>query len=102
MEIEPTEENVQDVDDWYRQEHLEMLAKLSGYRGGIRYVCMNGARTTAGGPPLYLAAHFVDHINSFSGTDYDALLETPWTLKHLKESKSAIMRFWDKVADYGH
>ncbi|KAK4941666.1 hypothetical protein LTR10_018405 [Elasticomyces elasticus] len=101
VEMEPSEANEKDFEDWYRQEHLDLLSKLPGYRRSLRYVIGPKAFNTQGEPPKYLAIHEIDDVHAFDGKEAEAANTTPWTTKHLKEAKTFIPRMWEKVYSKG-
>lgn len=101
VEMEPSEGNEKDFDDWYRQEHLDLLSKLPGYRRSLRYVIGPTTPLTQGEPPKYLAIHEVDNVHAFDGKEAEAANTTPWTTKHIKEAKTFIPRMWEKVYSQG-
>ena len=101
VEMEPSEANEKDFDDWYRQEHLNLLSKLPGYRRSLRYVIGPKTPITQGEPPKYLAIHEIDNVHAFDGKEAEAANTTPWTTKHIEEAKTFIPRMWEKVYSQG-
>ena len=101
VEMEPSEANEKDFDDWYRQEHLNLLSKLPGYRRSLRYVIGPKTYITQGEPPKYLAIHEIDNVHAFDGKEAEAANTTPWTTKHIQEAKTFIPRMWEKVTSQG-
>jgi len=101
VEMQPVDE--EDYDRWYREEHLDMLHKLPGYRRGARYVL--GPHTglmQVGDPPKYLAIHEMDSLAGFGGNPAaKAAGTTPWTVKQIEESKSFIPRGWELIHSEG-
>jgi hypothetical protein len=51
--------NEADFEKWYREEHLEMLSKLPGYRRSLRYKIGPQNPLTQGETQPYLAIHEV-------------------------------------------
>ncbi|KAI9708038.1 MAG: hypothetical protein M1820_004242 [Bogoriella megaspora] len=102
IELHPAESNVEDFERWYREEHLPMLSKVPGYRRSHRYII--GPRTvlTTGEPPNYLAIHSFDHFNALDGPEALAGNTTPWTVKHVSESKVFIARGWKLLGSAGY
>jgi hypothetical protein len=99
-EMTPTDEA--DFDAWYRQEHLEMLRKVPGYRCSKRYKI--GAPVpllTRGEPPQFLAIHECDHLDGFGGAEAKELNGTEWSQKQIKGAKVMVARAWEKVFDKG-
>ncbi|KAJ9622121.1 uncharacterized protein PV06_05805 [Exophiala oligosperma] len=101
VEMEPTAENEEDFDQWYRKEHLELLSKLPGYRRSLRYIVGPRTPVTQGDPPRYLAIHEVDNVHAFDGKEAEAANVTPWTVKHIAEAKVFIPRMWRKITEEG-
>lgn len=85
--------NPADFEKWYREEHLEMLSKLPGYRRSLRYkIGPKTPLTRDEDPPPYLAIHEVESVEAFGGKEAEAANSTPWTTKHIQESKPFIAR----------
>ncbi|KAJ9503579.1 hypothetical protein H2202_000718 [Exophiala xenobiotica] len=101
VEMEPTGQNEGDFEDWYRQEHLELLSKLPGYRRSLRYVIGPKTPLTQGEPPKYLAIHEVDNPQAFDGKEAEAANTTKWTVKHINEAKTFTPRMWQRVTAEG-
>jgi len=99
VEMQPQDED--DFDKWYREEHLDMLHKLPGYRRTARYQIGPELLWTEGKPPKYLAIHEMDHWNGLDGKEAEAANTTPWTVKHVTESKPFVLRAWEKIYSQG-
>ncbi|KIW26512.1 hypothetical protein, variant [Cladophialophora immunda] len=99
VEMDPVDEP--DFDKWYREEHLDMLHKLPGYRRSSRYVIGPKMALTEGDPPKYLAIHEMNDLRGFIGKEADAANDTPWTVKHIKDSKTFIVRGWQLIYSQG-
>ena len=99
VEMDPIDDA--DFDKWYREEHLDMLHKLPGYRRSLRYVIGPKTPLTMGEPPRYLAIHEIDDLRGFDSKEAEAANATPWTVKHLGESKVFIPRAWELVDSQG-
>ena len=80
-------EDPDDFEKWYREEHLDMLAKLPGYHRSLRYKIGPDTPLTEGPTQPFLAIHFVDDISAFSSKEAEAANVTPWTVKHIEHSK---------------
>ncbi|OAL34514.1 hypothetical protein AYO20_06144 [Fonsecaea nubica] len=100
VEMHPVDEP--DFDKWYREEHLDMLHKLPGYRRSSRYVIGPKTALTKDEPPKYLAIHEMDSLQGFVGKEADAANTTPWTVKHIKDSKVFIPRGWELITSRGY
>ena len=97
--MDPVDE--EDFEKWYREEHLDMLHKLPGYRRSSRYRSGPKTHLTEGDPPKYLAIHEMDELRGFDGKEAEAANSTPWTTKHIKDSKTFIARAWQMVYSQG-
>lgn len=100
VEMNPSDPD--DFEKWYREEHLVLLAKLPGYHRSLRFKIGPDTPLTKTPPPKYLAIHYVDDISAFEGKEADAANETPWTKKHIAESKPFIARGWKLVHTEGY
>ena len=90
-----------DFDKWYREEHLDMLHKLPGYRRSSRYIIGPKTTSTEGEPPKYLAIHELDGLAGLDGNESKAENNTPWTVKTISESKTFIGRAWELITQQG-
>jgi hypothetical protein len=89
--IEPGVGLEKDFDKWYREEHLSMLSKLSGYRRTTRYHKDDA--------PHELALHEYDQASVPWGIG--AVLGTPWSRKQLGSAKSTQFDTWEYIMEYG-
>jgi hypothetical protein len=100
VEMYPSDEA--DYDKWYREEHLDMMAKLSGYRRTLRYkLGPKTALTKDADPPTYLALHEFDGFDALGTPEYAATIESEWTKKNVAASRVLIVRMWKKVHAQG-
>ena len=100
-EIHPT--NLEDFEAWYREEHLNLLAKMPGYRRSLRYrlgPCT--LLTSKDGVPPYLAVHEFDDLNEAFKSKEAAAANTPWTKKQHNDSKAFIVRGWKRLHQEGY
>lgn len=100
VEMDPKDEA--DFDAWYRQEHLDLLRKVHGYRRSQTYKI--GPRVpvlTLGEPPRYLAVHEVDNVKAFTTGPEAEAAWTEWTKKQVEETEVFIVRGWGKVRAVG-
>ena len=65
-------ENPEDFEKWYREEHLELLSKLPGYRRSLRYKIGPRTPLTQGETEPYLAIHEVSASTPGSVVESDA------------------------------
>jgi len=96
----------QDVDDleaWYREEHLDMLAKVPGYRRSLRYKIGPTTAVSKGEAPDYIALHEVDDVTTaLQSQEAEAAKNTPWTKKQMADSKVFVARAWKLVKSLGY
>ncbi len=79
-----------DLNKWYREEHIPLLAKGPGWRRSRRYVLRDagpasgtGAEevTRKGRPPKYLAVHEWESLESFETDEFRHATSTPWRMR---------------------
>ena len=102
VEMLPVDEA--DFDKWVREEHLDMLSKMPGYRRSSRYVLGPKSQFSASGsePNKYLTVHEIDNIRAFDSQEVQAASVTPWSTKHLTGSKSIVVRGWEMLHSEGY
>ena len=100
VEMNPSDPD--DFEKWYREEHLNLLAKLPGYRRSLRFKIGPDTPLTKTPPPKYLAIHYVDDVSAFGGKEAEAANTTPWTVKHIEQSKPFIARGWKLIKAEGY
>ncbi|KAK5946630.1 hypothetical protein PMZ80_000773 [Knufia obscura] len=97
--VEMNPANIDDFEKWYREEHLDMLAKMPGYRRSLRYRLGPATPMTKGeSQPGYLAIHEVDGLeDAFGSQEGKAASETEWSVRQTGESKPFFARMWKAV-----
>ncbi|KAM5543029.1 hypothetical protein V8D89_003413 [Ganoderma adspersum] len=79
-----------DLNRWYRDEHIPLLAKVPGWRRSRRYVLRDigpasgtgaGALEEKGRPPKYLAVHEWESLASFETEEFRHATSTPWRMR---------------------
>jgi len=91
-----------DFHKWYDEEHLAMLAKIPGYWRTSRYLLGPATAVTLGQPGRCFAIHEFDDLAGLAGKEAEAASATPWSLKHINDSRVCIMRGWDLVHSEGY
>jgi hypothetical protein len=99
VEIEPLDHD--DLDKWYREEHLDMLAQLPDYRRSVRHTIGPKTDRTLQTAPMWLASHDFEFWDGFSMELGDAVSSTPWTLKVITSSPVFVLRSWELVYSVG-
>lgn len=99
VEMDPS--NVDDFHKWYHEEHLDLLAKIPGYRKSSRYVLGQATPLTMGEPGKYFAIHEFEALEGLGGPEAKACNETEWTVRMLKESSVFIARSWKLIYKQG-
>ena len=82
MEPGPSEEQEKDREDWYRKQHLDMLAMCRGYRRTTRYKRLDGVK------PRYIALHeYACKPDELPADQIAQVRETEWSKKILAEAE---------------
>ena len=90
------ESDLQDFDDWYEQEHIDMLSKIPGWMRSRRFRMVVGG--IQGMPPKgqveCLAVHDFKKENGLDGPEHKAAVDTPWRTKIMEKIQSKDRRLW--------
>jgi len=99
--IEPSD--AKDMDNWYRKEHLDDLAKTPSYVRSRRYKLsffrQNRNDKVDNDPPTYLALHEYSHAPVESKVL--ATADTPWAKKVMGTAKTADVGTFKYKVQYG-
>jgi len=79
INLEPGHE--EDFEDWYNSEHLPALAAVPGVSRAIRFRCAQPASDRQGEYPAYLALYDIEHPEIAGNEDWQAAVNTPWTIR---------------------
>ncbi|KAF2086033.1 alpha/beta-hydrolase [Saccharata proteae CBS 121410] len=76
----------QELDRWYEEEHIPMLAKVPGWRRSRRYISSTVVKPLGGAAKPdddveYLALHEYAPTNGLGGPEFQAATSTPWRTK---------------------
>ncbi|KAI1488897.1 hypothetical protein F5X96DRAFT_44704 [Biscogniauxia mediterranea] len=97
--LEPRDGGDDDLDAWFREEHLDFLAASPSYRRCTRYVLRSSG---AGGPPRFLALHEYDCETKDLPTDRLAVsCETDWAKRVLGPAKALEREVFELVGVQG-
>lgn len=79
--MEPAEGQDEDFEDWYRKQHLDMLAMCKNYRRTTRYKRIDGAK------PRFLALHeWACGAGELPAGQVKQITETEWSRKVIGEA----------------
>ncbi|KAG9242478.1 hypothetical protein BJ878DRAFT_515209 [Calycina marina] len=100
-ELELAEEK--ELDAFYREERFPMLAKVPGYRRGLRYKLGPATPMTVGSPPKFVAFHEFEKVHGITDSqEMKDVMTTPWTLKTMAGVTFANIRSWELVKAVGY
>lgn len=93
-----TPEVIADYHEWYRKEHMPILATVEGWRIGNRYQLLASYGDGAEPANSYLAAHQYDQQNGLGGANWRKSIDSLWTKKVLTRlSSPSHRRTWQIV-----
>jgi hypothetical protein len=100
-ELEPADEK--DFDTFYREEHFPLLAKVPGYRRGLRYQLGPEAPVTMGKPAKFLALHELEKVHGMKDSEEMVnVTTTPWTLKTMAGVTFSEIRTFELIKAVGY
>ncbi|KAI9752412.1 MAG: hypothetical protein M4579_005636 [Chaenotheca gracillima] len=95
--ITPKPENVEDLHEWYNQEHIDLLSKVPGWRRSVRYELVKAHGSGKAETP-FIAFHFYDKENGVGGPEFQYCVDTAWTKKVVSSAvKPNYRRKWEIV-----
>lgn len=102
--LEPPVDAVEDFDRWYREEHLDVLARAPGYVGTRRYELVNGTTLNEferiePGAPKYLALHEFE-AEELPWKELGASAETEWAKRVMGGLVKVEAGWYVKKRDY--
>jgi hypothetical protein len=98
-EIEPNDHV--DHDKWYREEHLDLASKVTGYRRTKRYMLGPDTPMTKENSPTTLTVHEFDDVMKALGDEkFKQVATTEWAKKRIADNKINVRRVWKLVTSY--
>ncbi|KAI0753153.1 hypothetical protein C8Q80DRAFT_1267583 [Daedaleopsis nitida] len=103
MQIEVKPELEDDLNRWYREEHVGLLAKVPGWRRTRRFVLKDvgpakgsdaGKMAERGRPPKYMAVHEWESPASFDTPEFKHATSTPWRMRMFESADAWDRRFY--------
>lgn len=89
----------EEIDKWYREEHMEMLSKVPGWLRTRRYVTSSIDPKAA---KEYLALYDYAPKNGLGGPEFAAAISTPWAKELLSKSENdRYRRVYDLYYTFG-
>lgn len=95
--ITPAAGTDDDLDKWYREEHLEQLAACPGYRRTRRYKSLPGSEEST---PAYMAFHEFDG-EALPMAELSKTAETDWGKKSMGGAQKVEMTVWKLLGAFG-
>ncbi|KAH8916532.1 hypothetical protein BT69DRAFT_1355601 [Atractiella rhizophila] len=98
----------EDLEKWYREEHLSMISKIPHFRRGMRFkvtdskLHQSGKEDEVGKAPQFLALYEYDQLGPevVESEQWKAVLETPWAKKHMANMKQSEVAMWKLYKDW--
>ena len=89
--------DLEDFDNWYEQEHTNMLSKIPGWLRSRRFRMVTGG--IQGMPPQgqmeCLAVHDFEEKHGMGGPEHQAAVDTPWRTRIMDKVLSKERRLWN-------
>ncbi|KAE8386809.1 Alpha/Beta hydrolase protein [Aspergillus alliaceus] len=73
----------EDLNRWYREEHIPMLARVPGWRRSRRFITSS---IDPKAPREFLALHEYSSKNGLEGPEHKAAMDTPWHNRIMSET----------------
>ncbi|KAI0760918.1 hypothetical protein BD413DRAFT_486907 [Trametes elegans] len=90
VEIEVRPELEENLDRWYKEEHLALLAKVPGWVRSRRFLLREagatGSEAQEGKPPKHLAIHEWESTDVFDTAEFKEAVGTEWSKKTLGDT----------------
>lgn len=96
--IEPKLGGDDDLEDWYRCQHLDMLSMVPGYRRGTRYKLLSSMRD---GTPRYLALHEFESAE-LPADEIECTTKTEWSKNILGSALQFERELWKLENQFGN
>lgn len=91
-----------EYNDFYENEHLDLLHKVPGYRRSQRYKLVRKLIGAPDNTPTFMAVHEFDHLNALDGPELRAADASPTVTQVFGKSKGMNVRGFRKVYDQGY
>jgi pimeloyl-ACP methyl ester carboxylesterase len=99
IDLQPGEGMKEQLDKWYREEHIEMLSKVPGWLRTRRFVTSS---IDPQAPLEYLALHEYSPNNGLGGPEFIAATTTPWNKEVMSQVvKEKRRRVYDLYYTFG-
>jgi len=100
LSLHPSLDNVEELDRWYREEHVGMLSKVPGWLRTRRYMTSTFEKKPAE-EVEYLALHEYALENGLGGKEFRAATSTPWNEKVWSVVVREKRRTWELYYTFG-
>jgi hypothetical protein len=91
-----------EYNDFYENEHLDLLHKVPGYRRSQRYKLIKKLIGAPDDTPSFLVIHEFDHLDALDGPELRAADASPAVGKVFGAAKGMNVRGFRKVCDMGY
>ncbi|OJT11272.1 hypothetical protein TRAPUB_12225 [Trametes pubescens] len=107
VEIDVKQEMEDELNRWYDEEHVSLLAKVPGWVRSRRFVLeaagATGSEAREGKLPKHLAIHEWESMTAFNKNEFKEAVATPWMEKiwetgvvEMRRRVFKLMRSWDR------
>ncbi|KAJ6591606.1 hypothetical protein DFH09DRAFT_1137502 [Mycena vulgaris] len=104
VSLEMTPEGEDELNKWYDEEHMDLLAKIPGWKRGRRFKLLDSAgRGSELDKPVskYLALHELSNNEFMSTPEYKHATSTEWRERVMKNAVRREVRVFELYKDFG-
>ncbi|KAJ7155435.1 hypothetical protein C8R43DRAFT_999844 [Mycena crocata] len=105
VSLEMTSKGEDELNKWYDEEHMDLLAKIPGWKRGRRFRLLDfgqrGALMVDKPVSKYLAIHELDHNNFLETPEYKHATSTPWRSRVMEQCVRREARVFELYKDFG-
>jgi hypothetical protein len=102
--VEITPYDADELDRWYKEEHLGLISKIPGWRRSIRYKLHKPLPNAAEEIADFATIHEYDSLDSTQGSEAQHMRGTEWAKKMTGPQGQKMFKVtsWERVSSVGY